>query len=222
MAYTPAPMKSDSKFPGTVRAFYLLFSCAVLSSATWAYGSPASNPVAEVLQPYVANHVLAGAVVLWADKDRVLGLDAVVYSDVAKAIPMKTDALFWIASMSKPLTATALMILVDEGKVYRGKRYVSEAAIKEMTTVHTGELLGKSGNGYGLGWSVSDRPHNRGDDLATTGAFGHGGAYSTDMRIDMQHQLITIYLVQHAGYPGDDGGKILSTFRKAALERVEQ
>ena len=30
---------------------------------------------------------------------------------------MKTDALFWIASMSKPMTATALMMLVDEGKV---------------------------------------------------------------------------------------------------------
>ncbi len=30
---------------------------------------------------------------------------------------MKTDSIFWIASQSKPITATALMILVDEGKV---------------------------------------------------------------------------------------------------------
>ena len=30
---------------------------------------------------------------------------------------MRTDALFWIASQSKPMTATALMMLVDEGKV---------------------------------------------------------------------------------------------------------
>jgi CubicO group peptidase (beta-lactamase class C family) len=30
---------------------------------------------------------------------------------------MKTDALFWIASMSKPMTATALMMLMEEGKV---------------------------------------------------------------------------------------------------------
>ena len=30
---------------------------------------------------------------------------------------MRTDCLFWIASMSKPMTATALMMLVDEGKV---------------------------------------------------------------------------------------------------------
>jgi CubicO group peptidase (beta-lactamase class C family) len=30
---------------------------------------------------------------------------------------MRTDSVFWIASMSKPITATALMMLVDEGKV---------------------------------------------------------------------------------------------------------
>ena len=30
---------------------------------------------------------------------------------------MKTDSLFWIASVSKPITATAFMMLVDEGKI---------------------------------------------------------------------------------------------------------
>src|SRR4051812_38280646 len=30
---------------------------------------------------------------------------------------MGTDAVFWIASMSKPITAALLMLLVDEGKV---------------------------------------------------------------------------------------------------------
>ena len=37
--------------------------------------------------------------------------------DVAAKQPMRIDCLFWIASMSKPMTATALMMLVDEGKV---------------------------------------------------------------------------------------------------------
>ena len=86
------------------------------------------------------------------------------------------------------------------------------------TTIHTGELLGKDGNGYGLGWSVNNRPHNSGGALENTGSFRHGGAYSTDLHIDVQHQLITIYLVQHAGYPGDAGGKILPAFRQAVLE----
>ena len=70
-----------------------------------------------VLQPFVDDRVLAGAVVLVADKERVLDLEAVGYADVAAKRPMVTNALFWIASMSKPITAAALMMLADEGKV---------------------------------------------------------------------------------------------------------
>jgi CubicO group peptidase (beta-lactamase class C family) len=65
----------------------------------------------------VDRHELAGAVTLVADQDKVLSLDAVGYADVAAGKPLKTDALFWIASQSKSITATAFMMLVDEGKV---------------------------------------------------------------------------------------------------------
>ena len=47
----------------------------------------------------------------------MLSLEAVGYEEVAARAPMRTNDLFWIASMSKPMTATALMMLVDEGKV---------------------------------------------------------------------------------------------------------
>ena len=79
-------------------------------------GSAAGGPpgVASVLQPFVDSHALAGAVTLVASKDKVLSLEAVGYADLAAGKPMRTDALFWIASESKPLTATALMMLVDE------------------------------------------------------------------------------------------------------------
>jgi len=73
--------------------------------------------VADVLRPFVDRHVLAGAVALVADKDRVLTLDAVGWADVAARRPLRTDALFWIASQSKPITAAGLMLLVDEGRV---------------------------------------------------------------------------------------------------------
>jgi CubicO group peptidase (beta-lactamase class C family) len=76
-----------------------------------------SKGVAAALQPFVDNHTLAGAVTLVADKDKVLSLEAVGFSDVAVKKPMKTDALFWIASQSKSITAVGLMMLVDEGKV---------------------------------------------------------------------------------------------------------
>ena len=78
---------------------------------------PAGETLAAALRPFVDRGNLAGAVVLVADKDRVLAVDAVGYADVAAKTPMTPDALFWIASQSKPITATALMILVDEGKV---------------------------------------------------------------------------------------------------------
>jgi CubicO group peptidase (beta-lactamase class C family) len=60
--------------------------------------------------------------------------------------------------------------------------------------------------GYGLGWSVG------GD------TFGHGGALSTNMTVDTKRGLITVFLVQHAGFPGD-GAKSQAEFRKAAEEK---
>lgn len=73
--------------------------------------------IAPVLKPFVDSHSLAGAVTLVANKDKVLSLEAVGYEDIAANKPMKADSVFWIASMSKPITGTALMLLVDEGKV---------------------------------------------------------------------------------------------------------
>ena len=78
---------------------------------------PHTDEIVAALRPFVESRSLAGAVTLVADKDKVLSVDAVGYSDVAARTPMKTDALFWIASQSKSITGAALMMLVDEGKV---------------------------------------------------------------------------------------------------------
>ena len=353
-----------------------------------------------VLQPFVDRHELAGAVTLVASRDRILSLEAVGYSDIANRKPMATDALFWVASMSKPIASSALMLLVDEGKVrlddpvakylpefdprimeaspdetkvllqephhpltvrqllghrsgmqfkssletptldlfplalrvrsyaleplmsepgaefsysnagintaahiievvsgmpyeeflkrrlfdplgmtdttfwptdaqvarlaksykpdaagtdleetlisqlrypltdhrnrypmpagglfstagdlvkfcqmllnggvFSGKRILSEAAIKEMTRRLSGPVdLGSGYNGYGLGF-----------ELRASGAYGHPGAYATNMTVHPAHGLITIWLVQHAGFVGN-GGKSEAAFEKAAVE----
>ncbi|MHB8971210.1 MAG: serine hydrolase domain-containing protein [Pirellulaceae bacterium] len=80
---------------------------------------PAQTPdsLAVSVQPFVDRHELAGAVMLVADKDKVLTTEAVGWADIGTAKPMQTDSMFWIASQSKPITAAALMMLVDEGKV---------------------------------------------------------------------------------------------------------
>jgi CubicO group peptidase (beta-lactamase class C family) len=69
------------------------------------------------LQPFVDKGEIAGAVTLIANKDRTLHLEAVGRSDLAKPRPMRADDLFWIASMSKPITAVCIAILVDDGKL---------------------------------------------------------------------------------------------------------
>ncbi|HEY0306714.1 MAG TPA: serine hydrolase domain-containing protein, partial [Acidobacteriaceae bacterium] len=75
------------------------------------------NPIAGILQSSVDDHVVAGAVVLVANKDKAIDIEAVGYADLAARTPMRTNNEFWIASMSKAMTGSALMMLVDEGKV---------------------------------------------------------------------------------------------------------
>jgi CubicO group peptidase (beta-lactamase class C family) len=386
-----------------------LITVLLLMTALWARGDASwaagdSKGIAAQLQPFVDSHTLAGAVTLVATKDRVLTIEAVGFADIAAQKPMTTDAIFWIASMSKPMTTAGLMMLVDEGKValtdpvekylpefkgqwvvaekdsehqvlkkpghpitvrevmshtsgltprspmepeidmlalrdnvrsypllplkfepgtkyeysnagintagriievvsgmpyeqymderlfkplgmkdttfwpdasqvmrlaksykpnaekngleettinqltypltdrkrgpcpagglfstaldvslfcrmilnggtYEGKRFLSEAAVKQMTSTQTGEISinNNAVSGYGFGWSTSRKGGNT--------PFGHGGAYATDMNIDPQRQLITVYMVQHAGFPNDGGKKnIANIFKKAAAE----
>jgi len=74
-------------------------------------------PFSNVLQPFVDRHSLAGAVILVADRNKIDCLEAVGFADIAAGIPMRTNSLFWVASQTKAITAAALMMLVDEGKV---------------------------------------------------------------------------------------------------------
>jgi len=60
---------------------------------------------------------LTGAVVAIAHNGKIAYLEAVGTQDRKKRVPMKTDAIFWIASMTKPITSVAAMMLVDEGKL---------------------------------------------------------------------------------------------------------
>ena len=76
-----------------------------------------AHDIGSALQPFVDRHELAGAVTLVATADQVLDLSAVGWADIADQRTMRADDLFWIASQSKPMAATTLMMLVDEGKV---------------------------------------------------------------------------------------------------------
>jgi CubicO group peptidase (beta-lactamase class C family) len=76
---------------------------------------PAVPAISERVRQYITANEIAGAVTLVATPDRVLHLDATGNAVLSPAEPMRTDAIFWIASMSKPILATLLLMLQDDG-----------------------------------------------------------------------------------------------------------
>ncbi len=118
--------------------------------------------------------------------------------------PMPAGGLF---STAGDVGRFCQMILA--GGIYQGKRYLTEASVREMTSRQTAASIKES---YGLGWSTTaDRPRSGGPIIP--GPCGHGGAYATNMWIDPRRNLITVYMVQYAGPHGDPPR---SAFMKAA------
>jgi CubicO group peptidase (beta-lactamase class C family) len=73
--------------------------------------------VAQTMEKFVANKEIAGAVTLVADAKGIVHQHSVGFADLELHKAMKNDSIFWIASMSKPVTGVSVMILVDQGKV---------------------------------------------------------------------------------------------------------
>jgi CubicO group peptidase (beta-lactamase class C family) len=167
--------------------YFVLISTFIACGVTLTIGAGAQESegnyqpgaLAKSLQPFIDNHTLAGAVMVVASKDKVLATETVGSADIAAKKPMQADDLFWIASMTKAMTSTALMMLVDEGKLrlndpvekylpqFRNQMVVVEQdgehrllkkpshpiTVKEMIT-HTSGLPGNSP----LGWPLDGHP----------------------------------------------------------------
>jgi CubicO group peptidase (beta-lactamase class C family) len=76
-----------------------------------------SARIREGMEPFVDKKEISGAVMLVGSSDRIISLEAIGLRDVEGGLPMRTDTLFRIASMTKPITAIGLMMLADEGKL---------------------------------------------------------------------------------------------------------
>ena len=98
-----------------ITSLLLAFLCSL--SCTPALHADAPASAAALLQPFVDRHELAGAVALVVGKEKILATETIGFSDIAANQAMKGTSLFWIASQSKPITATAVMMLVDEGRI---------------------------------------------------------------------------------------------------------
>ncbi len=111
----------------------------------------------------------------------------------------------------------ARMIL--RGGELDGKRCLSEKAVKQMTTVQSGDLQTgfTPGNGWGLGWCVVREPQGVSATLSP-GSHGHGGAFGTQAWIDPVKKRIYLLLVQRADFPNSDASDVRKAFQEAAAK----
>jgi CubicO group peptidase (beta-lactamase class C family) len=63
--------------------------------------------ITETIERHIGVHDIAGAVTLVARRGRIVQFEAYGLADLDTRKPMSKDSLFWIASMSKPITGAA-------------------------------------------------------------------------------------------------------------------
>ena len=97
----------------------LLGGCTTPAEEPTAHGNLEENNAvfSFALQEFQDKNEIAGAVTLVVSADRIIALEAFGLADIASGRPMRKDSVFWIASMTKPLTAIGVMMLVEEGKL---------------------------------------------------------------------------------------------------------
>jgi CubicO group peptidase (beta-lactamase class C family) len=120
----------------------ILLAVLCLSPGLHAQSADRFSGVAPKMQEFVDKGEISGVVTLAASKDKVLHLAAVGKTDLATDRRMRTDDIFWIASMSKPITAVCIGILVDAGKLKFDdpiEKYLPEFA--DLKVTENGQLV---------------------------------------------------------------------------------
>jgi len=107
----------------------LLLGCSLAALAASNFVTGKTDPEAAGMNParlariparmkeYVDAGKTAGVVTLLVRHGHIASLEAVGYREMESKAPMRTDTIFRIASLTKPITCAGVMILVDEGRV---------------------------------------------------------------------------------------------------------
>jgi methyl acetate hydrolase len=98
-------------------AFAVGLTVTALTGTANAENSSVSGAIDASLLGAVEHKDVPGVVALLTDRERVLYQGAFGVADVSTGRPLTMDALFRIASMTKPVTSVALMQLVEQGKI---------------------------------------------------------------------------------------------------------
>jgi len=73
--------------------------------------------ITKTMQRYVDEGRIAGTVTWLMRRDKLVHFEAAGFADIESKVPMRTDTIFRIASMSKAVTSIAAMILIEEGRL---------------------------------------------------------------------------------------------------------
>ena len=113
------------------------------------------------------------------------------------------------------------------GGTLEGRRYLSAAALKFLSTPQTGNLptgffqnetYGNRGTnyGWGIGTCVLRTPHDGVAEMLSPGSYGHGGAWGTQAWIDPVKGVAYVLMVQRSNFPNSDASDVRREFQKAA------
>ena len=89
----------------------VLAGCTARSATLPVLTTSGAAAIDRMFQNAVDSKEIPGVVAAVVNRDRVLYLKAFGKQDVGRGIPMSTDTLFRIASMTKPVTSTGIMML---------------------------------------------------------------------------------------------------------------
>ena len=176
----------DGAGPRWAAMFVLVFLLAV---ATAGAQVPAGAPddvgmsaerlerVGEMIQRAIDAKQISGAVTVVARRGRVAHFEARGLMNIKANTPMRKDAIFPIASMTKPVTGVAILMLVEEGKIRLAdpvSRFVPE--FKEAkVAVRRSDSAGEEGDIYTVPANREVTVH---DLITHTSGLGSGGAAS--------------------------------------------
>ena len=107
------------RFPSLLMLVAVIFTAtgAAAQNGRPALGQNAAAEIDAILQRAVQQGTVPGVVAVVANKDHIIYQGAFGLMDVGKQKPMTKDAIFRIASMTKPITSVAAMMLVEQGKL---------------------------------------------------------------------------------------------------------
>jgi CubicO group peptidase (beta-lactamase class C family) len=112
--------------------------------------------------------------------------------------------------------ARFLQMLLNGGEL-DGVRLLSPKSVAVMTTNQVGTLFPSSGQGFGLGFSIVERP-GADNTIASAGTWGWGGAYGSQYRVDPQERIVLVVMLNQIPNRSDVAAKFPNLVYQALVK----